>query len=174
VQGNALLEISGDFQQSILGPLLYAGGYFRFRVGIDTTGQTQFELATGTIGSIGGNLIPGLIELEATVKYAYRMILPSPGAIEKIRPGLLFGMGARAKLLSGLLGVSFEWEGQAVVERDGDDLVTTADINVAASVTAAWVFHDDVDIHAQYVARVPYRAAIAVAAAVSGVGPVVI
>ena len=174
VQGNALLEISGDYQQSILGPLLYAGGYFRFRIGIDTLGQTQFELATGAVASIGGNLIPGLIELEATVKYAYRLILPRPGAIDKIRPGLLIGMGARAKLLSGFVGVRFDFEGQAVVERDDDDLVITLDIRVAASVTVAWVFDEDVEINSQFQERVPFLVAVAVAGVVTGVGPVVI
>lgn len=174
VQGNAMLEISGDYQQSILGPLLYAGGYFRFRVGIDTSGQTQFELATGTIASIGGNLIPGLVEVEATVKYAYRMIMPRPGAIDKIRPGLLIGMGVRAKLLSGFVGVSFDFEGQAVVERDADDLAITLDVRVAASVTVAWAFEEDVEINTQFEERVPFLVAAAVAAAVTGVGPVVI
>lgn len=174
VQGNAILEISGDYQQSILGPLLYAGGYFRFRVGVDTGGKTQFELATGTIASIGGDLIPGLIELEATLKYAYRMIFPRPGAIDKIRPGLLVGMGARAKLLSGMVGISFDWEGQAVVERDGNDLVTTLDIRVAATVTVAWAFDEDVEVRAHFVTRVPFLIAAGLTAAVTGVGPVVL
>ena len=83
-------------------------------------------------------------------------------------------MGARAKLLSGFVGVSFDFEGQAVVERDDDDLVITLDIRVAASVTVAWVFDEDVEINSQFQERVPFLVAVAVAGVVTGVGPVVI
>ena len=63
VQGYAFIEISGDLQQAIIPGLLYAGGHLRFRAGVFDNGDTQLELTAGTVGSIGGDLIKGLIEV---------------------------------------------------------------------------------------------------------------
>ena len=63
VQGEAFLEISGDYQQAIIPEVLYAGGFLRFRLGVDQDGKANLELNVGVVGSVGGELIPGLSEV---------------------------------------------------------------------------------------------------------------
>ena len=53
------------------------------------------------MASIGGDLIKDLVEVEATVHYGYTLIP------QTLQPGVMLGIEARAKLLAGLLGLSF-------------------------------------------------------------------
>jgi hypothetical protein len=141
VRGRLMLEIGGDLQQGILPPLLYAGGMLRFQIGIDHLGKPDWRLDAGTVASIGGNLIPGLVEVEGTVHYAY-MLRPD------LSPGVRIGMQARAKVLSGLIGIKFGVDAGVTIKRPGPpepiDLVRLmGDVNVHGSVTVAWVLEPD-------------------------------
>jgi hypothetical protein len=173
VQGCAFVEISGDLQQAIIPGLLYAGGHLRFRLGVFTNGDTQLELTAGTIGSLGGDLIKGLIEVEGTVKYGYTMMVPHNN-LEEVRLGVVLGLEVRAVLLSGLVGVKFGWEGGALMGLDPtqDNIIITAHVSASASVTAAWVFSARRSITLEYTTTVPRKlAATALALATCGVGP---
>lgn len=149
-------EFQGDIQQGILPPLLYAGGLFRFAIQITETGKPTIELALGVTASIGGDLIKGLVEVEITVKYGY-MLIP-----ETLQPGVLLGMEARAKVLSGLVGFSFAVQAMARIERVTDKNVHIwADIRVAASVQVAWLIEEEVDFETQFEQDIPLWAVAA-------------
>jgi hypothetical protein len=140
-RGRLMLEVGGDLQQGILPPLLYAGGMLRFQIGIDHLGKPDWRLDAGTVASIGGNLIPGLVEVEGTVHYAY-MLRPD------LSPGVRIGMQARAKVLSGLIGIKFGVDAGVTIKRPGPpepiDLVRLmGDVHVHGSVTVAWVLEPD-------------------------------
>ena len=98
-RGMLSLEFIGDVQQGILPPLLYAGGVFRFVLRVSDSGPPLLELGLGTTVSIGGDLIQGLVALEATVRYGYTLIP------QTLQPGVMLGLDARAKLLGGLLEI---------------------------------------------------------------------
>lgn len=144
IHGAVFLEISGSWQQEIF-PLLFAGGHLRFSIRADQSGKTTLELDACTIGSIGGTLVPGLIDVEATVKYGYYIQVTAG----KLRPGIVASMEGRAKLLSGLLGFKFGVEGRVLIypeidlvslDRSGVRLLGR--IRVAGTVTIAWLIEE--------------------------------
>ncbi|HEY4355003.1 MAG TPA: hypothetical protein VGN16_04580 [Acidobacteriaceae bacterium] len=160
---NALLfiEFQGDIQQGIFPPLLYAGGLFRFSVELRETGGPLIQLTLGIVISIGGDLIPGLLAVEGTIKYGYSLVP------ETLQPGALVGIEARAKLLLGLIGFSFSAEVLARVRRNNPATVTIfATIHIAASVHVAIFFDEDVDFETQFQQDIP----LAALALVPGVG----
>jgi pimeloyl-ACP methyl ester carboxylesterase len=161
-----LLDFRGDLQQGIIPPLLYAGGLFRFRIELHDTGSPVIQLSLGVVASIGGDLIPGLLEVEVTVMYGYTLIP------ETLEPGVLLGLDARAKLLGGLVGFSFGVEAMARIKRPaGSDHVTVfAQIRVAGSVQIAIFIEEDVDFETQFQQDIPL-ALVAAAAFASGLGP---
>ncbi|MEO5735428.1 MAG: hypothetical protein ABIN96_12830, partial [Rubrivivax sp.] len=108
--GRLKLVFQGDVQQGILPPVLYAGGLFRFAIEIGDSGKPVIELGLGTVTSIGGDLIGGLLALEATVKYGY-LLVP-----QTLKPGVLLGIDARAQLLAGLFSMSFSADALARIE----------------------------------------------------------
>ena len=158
--GHLLAEFQGDIQQGILPPLLYAGGMFRFALEISDAGDPTIELGLGITTSIGGDLIPGLVAVEVTITYGYTLIP------QKLQPGVLLGLEARAKLLGGLVGFSFAVQAMARIRRidplEGN-VTIFADIRVVATVQIAWLIEDDVDIRTQFEQSIPLGLAVAIA-----------
>ncbi|MCA1972007.1 MAG: hypothetical protein LDL44_04145 [Caenispirillum sp.] len=145
-QGRLQLSFEGDLQQGILPPLLYAGGYFRFAITIADDADPVVHLGFATTASIGGDLIPGLVSLEVTVRYGYTLVP------ETLEPGVLLGLEARAKLLSGLLGVSFRTDVLARVRRldvgglpdpEAPTITIFAELKVVATIEVLWGLVDD-------------------------------
>lgn len=154
INGAVFFEVTGSWQQQIF-PLIYGGGLMRFKVRADQDGDTTLELDACVTGSIGGDLIPGLVSVEATVKYGY-FLFTNP-----ITPGFLASIEGRAKLLSGLLGFKMGIEGRIGVTRTTHNLADLkhichlhGEILVAGTVTLAWLVeerksfrtHFDVDV----------------------------
>jgi len=158
--GRLKLEFQGDVQQGILPPVLYAGGLFRFALEIRDTGKPVIELGLGTTTSLGGDLIKGLLEVEATIKYGY-MLIP-----ETLKPGVILGIEARAKLLAGLFSLSFSADAMARVERLNHDDKTIrifADIRVAGRIQVAVFFKKSVDFRTQFEQNLPLAPLLIVA-----------
>ena len=111
--------------------------------------------------SIGGDLIPGLLAVEATIHYGYTLI---PATLD---PGALIGIDARAKLLGGLIGFSFGAEAMAIIKRKSPLLITVAaQIRVAASIQIAIFIDESVDFQTQFQQDIP----LAALALIPGVG----
>lgn len=152
------VDFQGDIQQGILPPLLYAGGFFRFSIAVNETGRPTVQLGLGVIYSIGGDLIPGLISVEATIHYGYTLIP------ETLEPGVLLGLDAHAKLLGGLVGFSFSVEAMASIKRlelggvAQNNITIWAQIRVAASVQIAIFVEEDVDFQTQFEQTIPVAA----------------
>ena len=152
-RGMLSLEFTGDVQQGILPPLLYAGGVFRFVLRVSDSGPPLLELGLGTTVSIGGDLIQGLVALEATVRYGYTLIP------QTLQPGVMLGLDARAKLLGGLLGLSFSADAMARVQRlNNADLNTVTlwcELRVAATVQVAWFLKEEKELRTQFEQEIP-------------------
>jgi len=150
-----LLEFQGDVQQGIIPPLLYAGGLFRFSIELRETGPPVVQITLGIVISLGGDLIPGLIALEATLNEAYSLI---PATLD---PGVLVGIEARAKLLGGLIGFSFSAEVMARIARKNLAFVTIhAELKVAATVHVAIFLDEDIDFDTQFQQDIPLALAV--------------
>jgi len=153
--GKIFLQIQGDYQQLIF-PFIYGGGHLNFLIGVDQSGTTTVNLDACTMGSVGGTVIPFLVDLEATVHYGY--FIGFEGGT--FQPGIVLGMDGRANLASGLLAFSFGVEGRLLIERlklPGDIAHPTSssvdvrgDILVSGSVTVAWAIHERKSFHATY------------------------
>jgi hypothetical protein len=154
--GQLRLAFEGDVQQGIIPPALYAGGHFRFAITVSDSADPVVELALATTASIGGDLIKGLIEVEVTVRYGYTLI---PLTLE---PGVLLGLEARAKLLSGLLGVSFGADAMARVKRltvpprDKANIVVFVELRVIATIEVLWGLADEEEeLHTEFEQTIP-------------------
>lgn len=162
-RGRIGMELSGDVQQGIIPPVLYAGGEFRFVLEIDEDGKPLIELGLGTAASIGGDLIKNLIELEATVRYGYTLIP------QTLQPGVMLGIEARAKLLAGLLGLSFSVDTLARLMRVGGGEITIwAELRAAATVQVAWLLKEKREIRTQFEQTLP----LAPFAVLAGANPI--
>lgn len=166
IGGAVFLEISGSWQQLIF-PAIYGGGHLRFFIRADHDGKTHLELDACVIGSIGGTLIPNLVDLEATVKYGYYIQVT-----DKPLPGVIVGMEGRANLLSGLLGFKFGVEGRALIDPhippdvpDLEDRAVTlyGRIRVAGTVTLAWAIKESKSFETDFNVDVTWKTALAAA-----------
>lgn len=172
IGGAVFLEISGSWQQLIF-PAIYGGGHLRFFIRGDHAGKTTLELDACVIGSVGGTLIPGLVDLEATVKYGYYIQVKNEPL-----PGVIVGMEGRAKLLSGLLGFKFGVEGRALIDpteiadidptNPSQELETERPIKlygrirVAGTVTLVWAIEESKSFETDFDVDVDWKTAVAV------------
>jgi hypothetical protein len=151
-RGRITVEMRGDVQQAIIPPVLFAGGQFRFVLEIAENGKPLIELGVGTVASIGGDLIKNLIEVEATVHYGY-MLIP-----QTLQPGVMLGMEVRAKLLAGLLGLSFGVAAMARLQRVDSKTVTIwCELRAAATVQVAWLLEEEREITTQFEQKLPLQ-----------------
>lgn len=163
-QGQLELAFEGDLQQGIIPPLLYGGGFFRFAVTISNSDDPRVELGFAVTASVGGDLIPGLVSLEVTVRYGYTLVPTDfPKALDV---GVLLGLEARAKLLSGLVGVSFGTDVMARVKLDvlpdsGRSLTIFAEIRVVATLEVLWgLDEEETELHTQFSQSIPFPEAL--------------
>jgi len=168
--GAVFFEVTGSWQQMVF-PFIYGGGLMRFAVRADNSGQATLELDACTVGSIGGDLIPGLVSLEATVKYGY-FLFTNP-----ILPGFMVGIEGRAKLVSGLLGFKLGIEGRIGVTRTTHNKLDPkhlcqfhGEILVAGTVTVAWLVDERKSFRTQFDVDVDWK--MALLAAKAGLLPV--
>lgn len=158
--GRLTVELSGDVQQAIIPRVAYAGGQFRFVAQITDGGTPKIEAGLGVVASIGGDLIKNLVELEATVHYGY-MLVP-----ETLQPAVLLGIEARAKLLAGLLGLSFSADAMARIDRVDEKAVTlSAELRVAATVQVAVLIEEEWEIRTRFRQEIPLAAFALIAGA---------
>ena len=133
--------------------MLFAGGQFRFVAQITDKGKPVIEMGFGTVASIGGSLIKGLLELEATVRYGYTLVP------ETLQPGVMLGIEARAKLLAGLIGFSFSADALARIERIDEENVTIwCQLRVTATVQIAVLIEEEIDFQTEFEQKIPLEA----------------
>jgi hypothetical protein len=174
-----VVKVRGELQQAFPPPpLLYAGGLFELEIGVSDDGNTvkpSVEFAAGIVGSVGGNILFGLVKLEATVKRGYFLafeneLLP--------KPGVLLGIGGQAGVadfgklgLGSVIGISFEAEAKGSVGRISDDTVQLkAEITIAFSICVAVFFEISSEIETEYKEDLPLLVAIGLGAALAANG----
>ena len=149
------LEFQGDIQQGILPPLLYAGGLFRFGIDIPESGRPVVFLAMGVVASIGGDLIPGLLEVEVTVNYGYTLIP------ETLEPGVLLGLRSAREAARRPRRLLVRRRSDGAHQAAGRDGVRIwAQIRVAATVQIAIFIEEEVDFETQFEQTIPLAAAV--------------
>jgi hypothetical protein len=160
ITGSVFLGITGSYQQEVF-PGIYGGGQLWFQISADQSGKTTLDFDAGTVGSVGGDLIPHLVAVEATVKYSFWMQVVGG----QVAPGIDVGMEGRAKLLDGLLGFKFGVEGRALITRLSSNpsqfCHLLGSILVSGSVQVAWVIDERKSWEAQFDVNVGWQMILA-------------
>ncbi len=108
-------------------------------------------MQAGAIVSVGGDLIPDIISLSASVTYAYQLsiVITSP---QSIGIGLVLILQASGSVLGGLVGISFTAEGIASLTLQPSPCQLTAAVTFLASVdvTLGWFFDVTISVQTTY------------------------
>jgi hypothetical protein len=156
--GRIYFNLMGELQEALLPKLLYVGGSLFLEISIDDSGTPELRLVTSAVASIGGDLIPGLISVEGSASYGY--VLDTAG--DPFTPGVALGIEARAKLVSGLVGVRFRADVTVGVTSvkpfellHPRDLIISGTFTAHLSVVAAWVFEKSFDKTLRFHQEIP-------------------
>jgi hypothetical protein len=171
--GRIYFMVSGELQQALLPDLLYVGGGMQLEISIDESAKPAVRLVTSAVASVGGDLIPDLVELEGTVSYGCFL----DTSLDPFLPGVQLGMEIRAKLLAGFLGVRFGADAAVGMKPVASkslppparDLLIQGQIHAMGSVVAVWALEADFDKTLRFEQRVP--AAVGVFAVYTGLVP---
>jgi len=157
--GRIFFTVGGELQQPLLPKIAYVGGSMKLEISIDESGSPAVRLETSAVASIGGDLIPGLVALEGSASYgAFLDTAQNPFV-----PGVQLGLEARAKLLSGLLGVRFRADAAVGMMPEGGGAVPglprtiliQGQVHAMGSVVAAWALEEDFDKTLRFEKEVP-------------------
>jgi hypothetical protein len=148
---------SGTVQVPVF-PLVKAGGLVGFGIQINfpvgTTPQSeQLSFQLGVIITVGGDLIPGVLKLQASVSFAFTLVV-GLGASTTITVGVALIISASGMILSGLIGITF------TAEAAGNVTVTVprsvqATFDVSVDVTLCWFLDVSFDESVQYTKSLP-------------------
>ena len=176
-------KASGDIQQAIIPKLVYGGGLLELEIGISDDGQKtkpSIKLAAGVVGSVGGDIIPKLVKLEATIKRGYFIAFED----KTIKPGVLLSISGEARVLDlggfglgSLIGIGIEAEAKGTIARLSDDMVELkAGLTLAIHISLAWIFDIETELETEYKEELPLAvvAGLGVALALSGAPLVVL
>ena len=148
-------SFNGSLQVPIIPPI-YAGGVIGFSMEGDfpsgsTPAKETITLQAGVIVSIGGNLIPGVLSLSASVTYAYQLTIVTTSP-QSIGIGLVLILSASGQVLGGLVGISFTAEAIAALTLQPSPCQLTAAATFLASVdvTLGWFFDITVSVSTTY------------------------
>jgi len=156
------VNFSGSLQAPIFPPLpVYAGGALVFKMegafpSGATPAQEQITLQGGVIISVGGDIIPDVVNLEASVTYGYQLVIVTT-APRSIGVGVMLILAASGKILDGLVGISYtvEADGLLIWQFSPCQLTAQATFDAQVDVTVGWFFNGTVEIQTQYSHAMP-------------------
>ncbi|MGA8383361.1 MAG: hypothetical protein WB710_19735 [Stellaceae bacterium] len=143
---------AGNVQVPVF-PLVKAGGLVGFGLEVDfpagTTPQSEkltFQL--GVIISVGGDIVPGVLKLQASVAFAFKLVVVLSGSTS-VSVGVGLILSGSGQILDGLVGISF------TAEADGLITVTTpravqATFDIQVDVSLCWFLDVNFDVQTQY------------------------
>lgn len=148
-------SFNGSLQVPVFPPIM-AGGVIAFSMEGDfpagtTPAKETITLQAGVIVSVGGDLIPGILSLSASVTYAYQLAIVTTSP-QSIGMGLVLILSASGQVLGGLVGISFTAEAIASLTLQPSPCKLTAAATFLASVdvTLGWFFSITVSVSTTY------------------------
>ena len=148
-------SFNGSLQVPVLPPI-YAGGVIGFSMEGDfpsgsTPSKETITLQAGVIVSVGGDLIPGILSLSASVTYGYQLSIVTTSP-QSIGLGLILILTASGSVLGGLVGISFTAEAIASLTLQPSPCQLTAAATFLASVdvTLGWFLDITVSVSTTY------------------------
>ncbi len=148
-------SFNGSLQVPVLPPI-YAGGVIGFSMEGDfasgsTPSKETITLQAGVIVSVGGDLIPDILSLSASVTYGYQLTIVTSSP-QSIGLGLILILTASGSVLGGLVGISFTAEAIASLALQFSPCQLTAAATFLASVdvTLGWFLDITVSVSTTY------------------------
>ncbi len=148
-------SFNGSLQVPVFPPI-YAGGVIGFTMEGDfpsgsTPAKETITLTAGVIVSVGGDLIPGVLSLSASVTYAYQLTIVTTSP-QSIGLGLVLILAASGQVLGGLVGISFTAEAIASLTLQPSPCQLTAAATFLASVdvTLGWFLDITISVSTTY------------------------
>jgi hypothetical protein len=123
-------------------PLLKVGGLMGLKLGVDfpagNTPQTEtITFQVGFIATLGGDLIPPVVSLKASISIAFVLVQDTTPNKPSIGVGSMMALSASGAVLGGLVAVTFTAEAMAIiVVTEPRSLRGTFDVSV--DVTVCW------------------------------------
>jgi hypothetical protein len=175
------LEVKGELQQETPIPKVYVGGFIEVKLKFERDhrkqeSESEIALAAGCVGSVGGALIPELLEAEVTARrgYIFQVQPDAPEPANRVNLGLIMGLEVRAVVKAPVLGdvvrIEFEWEGRALIQRLELNGILESEVSiraiVKAAVSVALLFLDgEFELETEYQEQIPMVAVAGLAAA---------
>jgi hypothetical protein len=148
-------NFNGSLQVPVFPPI-YAGGVIGFSMEGDfpsgsTPAKETITLMAGVIVSVGGDLIPDVLSLSASVTYAYQLAIVTTSP-QSIGLGLVLILSASGQVLGGLVGISFTAEAIAslTLQPSTSQLTAAATFLASVDVTLGWFLDITVSVSTTY------------------------
>ena len=147
----AYFGFKGELQVPVY-PEVKVGGLVVFKMEVDfpsgstpETDKLTFQL--GVIVTVGGDLVPGVLKLQASVSFAFMLVVvTSPPS--SIGVGIALILDAKGQILSGLVGITFTAEADGLYIDSPKEIQATFKIQVDVSV--CWCLDVDFQMQSQY------------------------
>jgi len=109
-QWSYFLTLSGSAQFPVF-PLVKAGGLLGLGITVNfpagsSPQSEQLSFSFGVIATIGGDIVPGVLKVQASVSFAF-MLVVTISASDSVAVGCILTISASGQILSGLVGITF-------------------------------------------------------------------
>jgi hypothetical protein len=152
----AYLEFKGSVEVPVLPPLpVSAGGLIKFKMDAAFPAGTipakeELTLQFGVSIAVGGNLVPGVVELKAEIDFVFTLVVittPKPPSIA-VGAGLI--LDAEGKILDGLIKIQFTSEFDGLVIVTPKPISVQAKFDIQVDVSICWCVDVPFEVETQY------------------------
>ena len=154
-QWSLSFAFSGSLSVAVFPPIK-VGGMIGLGIGAvfpsgKTPGVATITFQAGVVLSVGGDLIPGVLSLEASVTYAYEFVF-KPTTPLAIGIGVALTLAVSGKVLGGLIGIGFTADAIAILflQPSPCALIAQATFDASVDVTVCWFMNFSMSVTAQY------------------------
>lgn len=157
----AYLAFKGSIQVPVFPPLsVKAGGLVVFKIEADFPAgknkeQEKLTFQLGVIITVGGDLIPNVLKLQASVAFVIMLVVvTTPPTSIGVGVGLI--LTASGQILSGLIGISFtaEADGLLIFQHNPKHTSVQATFNAQVDVSVCWFLDITFEVQTQYTKQI--------------------
>ncbi len=145
---------SGSIQVAIIPSIpVKAGGMVAFGLQLAFPAgklpqSETFSFEAGVIITIGGNLVPGVLQLEASIAFAFKLVIVVTGSTS-VSMGVALIFTAKGMVLGGLIGITFTAEADGMITVTSPQAVQ-ATFSVSVDICVCWFINIPFSTSVQY------------------------
>lgn len=151
-QWSFFFQFSGNAQLVVVAPFK-AGGLVAFGITYNFPAGTkpeskQLSFQFGVIVSVGGSIIPHVLELSASVSFSFELVVTFSTSTA-VAIGAILAISGSGKILGGLVGLAFTATATGLLTLTSPQSVT-ATFDISVDITLCWFLDISFDVSAQY------------------------